>query len=208
VTDRLTLRVLLKNQGSYAPGVAVDHIVASLSGPTNPPSQTLGANVQYVTFGPGLALGTYTYTFGAYDATNTLLAPAITGTTTLAGPVINAALPQRLVIYASPTAGYVRGRVLYNNGGSFTSTQVPSTLVCTITGTVSLSVTVGASSQTFGIGPGMVFGQYNYSLQLYDQNGGAMGPPANGSFWYNPTPNSSLPVPQSALPVNMTNPQP
>ena len=75
-----TIRIAFANGGSFTAGTVVDHLVVTVTGPSNPPVQTVGANVQYVTFGPGMNAGGYSYSIQAQDINNVNLGPAANGT--------------------------------------------------------------------------------------------------------------------------------
>lgn len=92
----------------------------------------------------------------------------------------------------------VIGQIFYQNLGGFATGTAVSYIVCTLTGPFSQSVTIPAGQQNVTFGPGMIFGQYSYTLQAFDVNGNQLGPTATGIFWYNPYPNEFLPLPQSA----------
>jgi hypothetical protein len=94
----------------------------------------------------------------------------------------------------------VIGQVFYQNLGSFPSGTYVDHIVLTLTGPFSTTITFAPHTEFITLGPGMIFGQYSYSMQAYGDPAGtvALGPPSNGKFWYNPTPNEVLPLPQSA----------
>ena len=120
MNQSFTLRLRFLNQGSFAYGTTVDHIVVSLTGPTSVPPQTLGANVQYVTFGPNMAPGTYLYSIQAYDPTGALLGTAATGSVSYNPfPLGVLSIPTRLNIVGAVYNGTAGGGpyILQENGG-------------------------------------------------------------------------------------------
>lgn len=94
----------------------------------------------------------------------------------------------------------VIGQVFYQSLGSFPLGTVVDHIVLTLTGPTALTVTMSPHEEFVLLGPGMIFGQYSYAMQAYGSSDSSepLGPPCNGKFWYNPTPNEVLPLPQSA----------
>lgn len=198
MSTSFTLRLSFLNSGSYVEGTPVDHIKLGIQPPGGSFAyQNLGPNIQYVQVPQAIA-GTYNITWQAYeDAAGTIPVGSGGSTTYSYNPVAGypLALPTKLYITESEAAGYATGQILYQNLGSFTASQYVNSIVCTLSGPSSQTVTLAAGATTTTFGPGMVFGQYSYSLQAYDQNGSALGPPGNGFFWFNPTPSEPLFLP-------------
>ena len=119
MNQSFTLRLSFLNQGSYPYGTTVDHIVVSLTGPTTVAPQTLGANVQYVTFGPNMAPGTYTYSIQAYDINGALLGTAATGSVSYNPfPLGVLSIPARLNIVGATYGGAIGSSHLLQESGS------------------------------------------------------------------------------------------
>ena len=200
MNQSFTLQIRFTNQGSWVEGAeSVDHIIVGITGPSNPPNQTVGANEQYVTFGPGMLPGTYTYNIQAYDASNNPLGTAATGTVNYQpSPLVTLAIPTKLVLQGSSGSGYFTMRALYQNLGGLAAGEAVGSIQATLSGPLAQVVTMSPGQTTVVFGPGAIFGQYSYSLQAYDLSSVAIGPPANGYFWYNPLANSPLLLQQSA----------
>lgn len=201
MNNSFTIQIKYAPVAGFTYGASIASNTVTVTGPSNPPAQTVGADVQYVTFGPGMLAGTYSYSIQAKDATGANLGSPAVGSLVYT-PVPNIVLSLPEIAKPQGTAGngngYVQLRLIYANLGSFAAGTVPDHTTITLTGATNTALTIPAGQQTALFGPGLAVGDYSYSMQTYDAVNNPLGPSMTGRFYLYYEQTQTLPIPASA----------